>query len=139
MTQRNLFGGIEDESAPEAFEGLAPEVVEALSATVTPEQILALRQALTSEDQHVAVIVRKLHQEPWWPQLATADTQRRRLRIIRDAANAAGYPVCSTNGGYRLGTADDVDKAARRARRFAEGANLRADRLERLARSMREP
>jgi hypothetical protein len=124
---------------PEAFEGLSDEVVEAISAKVTPEQVLALRQALTDQPQHVAAVLRVLHQEPWWPKLATADTQRRRLRTIRDAANAAGYPVCSTNAGYWLGTAADVDASARRARRFADGANLRAAVLEGLAQSMREP
>jgi hypothetical protein len=127
-----------DDTESEAFAGLSDETLDAIHAKVTPEQVLAFRNALTTEDQHVDVVLRTMQREPWWPNHNKVDTQKRRLRTIMAAANAAGYPICSTNAGYKIGTADEVDEGARRARRMADGANVRAAELEQLARRMRE-
>jgi len=127
------------DEASEAFEDVGNPDIDAALATVTPEQIRAFVSALETEDKeplHADGLLHKMQREPWWKVTGKRDTQLRRLRTLRDAAVANGIAVCSTNAGYSLGDADMVLKAARRARRFAKGADLRATRLERLAGKM---
>jgi hypothetical protein len=121
---------------PEAFEGLSEETVEAIKNPVTPEQVLALVSKLTADPLHVNGLVRRMQQEPWWRGQTTYDTQRRRIRVIRDAAVLSGYPVCSTNAGYFIGDWAGVLASARRCRRSAEGDLKRAVQLEQLAERM---
>lgn len=117
----------------DAFEGLAAETLDAILDTVTPEEVAGLVAVLHPTPQPVERVRAALLQQPWFPATARPDTQRRRMRILRDAAVATGHPVCSTNAGYFLGTGADVRRSAERARRFAEGAVRRADRLDALA------
>jgi hypothetical protein len=124
------------ETAPDAFDGLDAETVDAITGTVTPEAIMDFVGVLTPTPQSADAVRRALQTYTWFPTLARLDTQRRRMRTIRDAAVLAGHPVCTTNAGYFLGTAAHVQASAERARRFAAGATARAERLTRLAQQM---
>lgn len=123
-------------ASSEALDGLSPEALEAILGAVTPEQVHTLIGLLGPEPQHVDVIRHALGAYPWFPSHAKRDTQLRRIRTIRDAAVVYGHPVCSTNAGYSLGDWERVHAAARRARRFARGAYIRAAVLEQLAGKM---
>ena len=98
----------------------------------------SLVRLLTSTPKHVIEIRRGLQGLDGFVGETNRDTQNRRIRVIRDAAVAHEYPVCTANAGYFLGTADQVRESAVRARRFATGACRRAALLERLAGKMRQ-
>jgi hypothetical protein len=121
-----------------AFDGLADEVVDAIEAKVTPEMVHAFVSELSDEPLHADTVRGLLLNRPWFPSHTRPDTQRRFLRVLRDAAIEAGYPVCSMNDGLLLGTRDMVLKAAERARALGRGAFERAAALDRLARVMPE-
>lgn len=135
MQQPDLFG---PEPLPAAFDGLSDEVVEAITARVTPEMVRQMVNELGSEPIHADTLRLRLLSRPWFPSHTRPDTQRRFLRVLRDAAIEQGYPVCSMNEGLLLGTRDMVVKAAERARALGRGALDRAAALERLAMTMRE-
>ena len=117
----------------DAFDGLSNDTLRAILESTTPEEISGFVAALHSTPQPVEVVRAALRDLPWFPGHTEPDTQRRRMRILRDAAVASGHPVCSTNAGYFLGSWTDVRRSAERARRFAEGAYRRARLLEALA------
>ncbi len=119
-----------------AFEGLSSPALDAILDAVTVEEVDALVRALTAVPQPADAVRVQLCAYPWFPSHATRDTQLRRIRTLRDAAVAYGHPVCSTNAGYSLGDVDEVHASALRARRFADGAIVRAQLLERLAERM---
>jgi alkanesulfonate monooxygenase SsuD/methylene tetrahydromethanopterin reductase-like flavin-dependent oxidoreductase (luciferase family) len=117
----------------DAFEHLAAETIDAIVDLVTPEEITGFVAVLSATPQAVEQVRRALLHYPWFCTTTTPDTQRRRMRTLRDAAVAAGHPVCSTNAGYFLGTHDEIRRSAERARRFADGALRRAQMLDALA------
>jgi len=117
----------------DAFEGVPPADLEAITGSVTLDMVDDFVALLAPEAQHVDAVRHGLLGCPWFPSHNKRDTQLRRIRILRDAAVAFGYPVCTTNFGYFLGDAEAVIASARRARRYAEGALHRAALMERLA------
>ena len=121
----------------DAFAGLAAETLNAIRGAVPQDMVLALVGYLTDTPRHADEIRIALAGHPWFPSHAKRDSQLRRMRTIRDAAIAWGYPVCTTNAGYALGTWEQVIGSAVRARRFAAGAYTRAAVLEVLAEKLR--
>lgn len=120
----------------EAFAGVPAPDVDAIVGAVTPEMIRALVALLGPTPRKADEVRRGLLPCPWFPGTQKRDTQLRRIRTIRDAAIANGHPVCTTNFGYYLGDSAAMLISARRARRYADGAMLRASIMERLAAKM---
>lgn len=120
-----------------AFEGLDRPTLDAIRGAVPRDMVIALIGYLSDIPRHADDVRRALAGHPWFPAHAKRDTQLRRIRIIRDAAIAWGFPVCSTNAGYALGSWEQVIATAIRARRFAAGAYSRATVLETLAARLR--
>lgn len=120
-----------------AFAGLDRPTLDAIRGAVPKDMVIALVGYLTDIPRHADEVRRALAGHPWFPAHTKRDTQLRRIRTIRDAAIAWGYPVCSTNAGYALGSWTQVIETAVRARRFASGAYARATVLETLAERLR--
>lgn len=130
--QPNLF----DEGLPAAFDGLAEEVIEAITAQVSPDMVRAFVDELGPEPRAADAVRVSLHRYGWFPTHTKPDTQRRFLRVLRDAALLEGYPVCSINEGLLLGDRAMVLKSAERARALGRGAFQRAAALDRIAAHM---
>lgn len=117
------------------LDDLPPDIVEAITADVTPEMVKAYVGCLSTTPRfadEVRVLLRGQGWR-WFPMEARRDSQLRFIRKIRDAALLSGYPVCSMNRGMVLGDAATLRKAAARARALAKGAEARAMALEALA------
>jgi hypothetical protein len=50
-----------------------------------------------------------------WLKVGGRDARRRKLRLVREHANAMGIPLCGTDDGYYIArTQEDASRAARR-------------------------
>lgn len=118
----------------EALQGVPEKDVRAITDDVPPEQIVFFVSLLSSKPVHYPYLLRSLREQPWFTQ-GTYGSQNRRVRILRDAAFAAGYPVCTTPAdGYWLGSSADLRTSAAEMRRQEEGKRKRAEDLESMAR-----
>lgn len=126
----------------EAFEALSDEILEALRKDITKTMAQDLYNALLvlhantfTSAVYVDVLIEYLKTRvAWLPKNVRRDTQKRFLRRVRDAAvYLYSLPVCTGNNGYWYGDKAALLKTARRARRYAEGALVRATLVEALA------
>jgi hypothetical protein len=120
----------------DAFEGVPPADLEAITGAITLGMVESLVAVLEPDPKRVDDVRRGLLACAWFPCQKKRDTQLRKIRVLRDAAIAFGYPVRTTNFGYFLGDADALIASAHRARRYAAGALHRAALMERLAAMM---